>query len=89
MILFLLLLIFLQSKEKIRENVEAELLNIIGIEARNLCSDVYEVDTTNKDIINATNEVIKIIEGEKPVKRYDWLTLNEVKKLQKSFQINL
>ena len=56
-------------EEKILENVEAELLDVILIEAMNREAPVYEIDTTNKTPREVAGIVIEIIEGERRGKR--------------------
>ncbi|MFQ6051378.1 MAG: adenylate kinase family protein [Candidatus Hydrothermarchaeota archaeon] len=61
------------SKEKIRENCDAEALGIIVSESLNACEEVYEVDTTNKsaeDVAREIENIIKNKEGKKP--SIDW-----------------
>ncbi len=63
------------NKEKIEENLEAEMLDIILIEAIEMNEDVYEIDTTGKDTKEVASAVEDIIKGD--VERYkpgsiDW-----------------
>lgn len=51
------------SEEKIRENLEAEALDIILAEAAEMCSRVDEIDTTDKSVEQVAEIVIGIIEG--------------------------
>lgn len=51
------------SEEKIRENLEAEALDIILAEAALMCSRVDEIDTTEKSPERVAEIVIEIIEG--------------------------
>jgi len=46
--------------KKTNENVDAEFLNVIGLEARELCKTVYEIDTT-KNSKQKTAKIIKSI----------------------------
>ncbi len=52
------------SARKIRENVEAEMLDIILAEAVELCEIVYEVDTSVKSIEEVASTLRKIIDVE-------------------------
>ena len=68
------------KKEKIKENIEAEMLDVILCEALEHHSkeNVFEIDTTNKSIDEVTSSVVEIIENEfKNMKKYkigniDW-----------------
>ena len=50
--------------QKIQENVEAETLDVILIEAVELCDIVYEVDTSGKSVEKVTAIVREIIDAE-------------------------
>ena len=68
------------DKKKIKENVEAEILDIILLESLELHNekDIFEIDTTNKSIYEISNIVIEIIKRDfKNLKKYkigkiDW-----------------
>ena len=49
------------SEEKIKENVEAEALDVILIEAFEWCKKVFEVNTTGKSIEEVGQDIEKII----------------------------
>lgn len=49
--------------EKIRENVEAEAIDVILQEAVELGPPVYEVDTTGKEVEEAANDILDILRG--------------------------
>ncbi len=51
------------SKEKIRENVEAEFMNIIVEEAKELGKKFFQVDTTNRSPQEVVEKILKILEG--------------------------
>ncbi|MEM2933523.1 MAG: adenylate kinase family protein [Methanocellales archaeon] len=55
------------NKEKIRENVEAEALDVILIETlqRHKLENIHEIDTTNKTPNEVANCIVEIIEGKK------------------------
>lgn len=76
--------------EKIRENIEAEILSICTMNAINVFGEekVYEVDTSSKDIEETVREVIEIIKGIRKEYglKYDWLSLKPIDKLAKYFK---
>jgi adenylate kinase len=51
------------SKEKIEENVEAEALDVILVEAFEWCKKVFEVNTTGKSIEEVGKDIEKIIDN--------------------------
>ena len=63
------------SQEKIRENLEAEALDVTLVEAVELCSRVDEIDTTGKTPQEVARLVMRIVEGELelPPGQVDWL----------------
>ncbi len=65
------------SKEKVMENVEAELIDVILVEAIENCGEVYEVDTTDMDVKEVADVVEEILAGKgdkyKPGS-VDWLS---------------
>ncbi len=73
--------------EKIRENIEAEILSICTHNAIQAFGEdrVYEIDTTGKTIDQVLKEALEIIrEGKgEPGLRYDWLALKPLEKLEK------
>ena len=60
---------------KIRENVEAEAIDLFTVEAMQRCKKVYEVDSTKLDSAEAARQIIEIVKGSvkghKPG-RIDW-----------------
>jgi adenylate kinase len=50
------------SEEKIRENIEAEALDVILVEAFEWCEKVFEIDTTGKSIEETGQDIEKIID---------------------------
>lgn len=46
---------------KVEENVEAECLDVILIEAVEMCENVFEVETTGRDAIDVSKEIHEII----------------------------
>jgi adenylate kinase len=63
------------SPEKIRENLEAEALDVILVEAVEYCQRVDEIDTTGRTPQEVADLVAKIIEGklQMPPGQVDWL----------------
>lgn len=51
------------SDRKIRENLEAEALDIILVEAMDVSDEVYEIDTTDRDMAQVAAAVREIIAG--------------------------
>ena len=64
--------------EKIAENVEAELLDVILIETveEHEASKIFEIDTTNMPVTAVADHIIRILEGtvNPSVGTVDWLT---------------
>jgi len=52
------------SMRKIEENVEAEMLDVILIEAVELCRVIYELDTTNSTVSETASIIREIIDVE-------------------------
>jgi adenylate kinase len=52
------------NSEKIRENVEAEMIDLIAIEAEKLHEKVFEIDTTSSSLKKIAKEIEKIIKRE-------------------------
>lgn len=72
--------------EKIRENVEAEILSVCSQQALNVFGrdKVYEIDTTNKNPQQVLEEALEILQGKgEPGLKYDWLATKPIKKLSK------
>jgi adenylate kinase len=63
------------SAEKIRENLEAEALDVILVEAVELCGRVDEIDTTEKSPPEVAEQVARIIQGKLmlPAGQVNWL----------------
>lgn len=51
------------SKEKIKENLLAEILDLITIEALQKSKNVYEIDTTKKNTNQVKKDIINILKG--------------------------
>jgi len=51
------------SFEKVRENANAEALDVILVESVELNKNVYEINTTDKNLLWVVKSVISIIEG--------------------------
>ena len=63
------------SAEKIRENLEAEALDVILVEAAEFCHRVDEIDTTGKSTLEVAELVARIIQGrlQLPAGQVNWL----------------
>ena len=63
------------SAEKIKENLEAEALDVILVEAVEFCDRVDEIDTTGKSTQEVAELVARIIQGrlELPAGQVNWL----------------
>jgi len=63
------------SNLKIRENLEAEAIDVILTEAVELCSRVSEIDTTDKSPLQVAEIIAKVLNGEIDLKpgQVDWL----------------
>lgn len=53
------------SREKVRENMEAEALDLILAEAVNKGHRVHEIDTTDKKIDDTSKEAERVLKGKK------------------------
>ncbi len=67
------------SEEKLMENVEAELLDVILVEALNHAGEVYEIDTTEMSVYEVADAVDSIVKDRDARKKYkpgriDWLS---------------
>ncbi len=51
------------SEEKIMENVEAELVDDVLIEAMDVCGEVYEIDTTDRSVDEVVSAILGIVSG--------------------------
>jgi len=50
------------SLEKVRENANAEALDVILVESVELNKNVFEINTTDKNLLSVVKSVISIIE---------------------------
>jgi adenylate kinase len=50
-------------KEKVRENVEAEAIDLITVEAMQRSKKVFEVNTTSVDAKEAARQILEIVKG--------------------------
>jgi adenylate kinase len=64
------------SSSKIQENLEAEALDVILVEAADRCDRVDEIDTTGKNPHEVAEMVKEIVQGrlQLPAGQVDWLT---------------
>jgi adenylate kinase len=73
------------SKEKVRENVEAEMVDICLVEAQGALGPerVCEIDTTDRPPDEVVDEIASIIHGSTPCRRrrVDWLGQDETKRM--------
>ncbi|MDD5416914.1 MAG: adenylate kinase family protein [Candidatus Aenigmarchaeota archaeon] len=60
------------NKEKVRENLEAEYINLIIWEARQSNKNVYDVDTTKGKPLNTLKQIING-KGKKYKKQINWM----------------
>lgn len=64
------------SDEKTRENIGSEILGVITHDTINQFGvKVFQVDVTGKSILEVTNKVLNIINGEESSEDVDWLDL--------------
>jgi adenylate kinase len=73
------------TEEKIRENTGSEILGIIAHDAIDqFRAKVFQVDVTEKSILEVTEKVLSIINGKSASDEVDWLELvskqNDLKK---------
>jgi len=63
------------SPAKVRENLEAEALDVVLVEAVHRCRRVDEIDTTGRTPGDVADRIVKIISGELqlPPGQVDWL----------------
>ena len=61
------------NEQKIKENVEAEAINVIGEEARWDNDRVFEIDTTSLSPEKVVEEAVKILNGSGKSVMYDFL----------------
>jgi len=63
------------GEEKIRENVEAELIDYILVEALEKHENVHEIDTTNLTPEEVADKIEEILKGKKyPPGNVDWIS---------------
>ncbi len=63
------------SEEKIRENVEAELIDYILVEALEKHAEVHEIDTTNLSPEEVADKIEEILKGKSyPSGSVDWIS---------------
>jgi adenylate kinase len=74
------------SFDKVRENANAEALDVILVESVELSKNVFEIDTTDKNLLAVVKSVISIIEGIKHGKipegffpgKINWIEMMEI-----------
>lgn len=65
------------DEEKVLENVEAEIVDVILIESLEYAKEVYEIDTTNlspEEVANAVEEILKGKGGKYKPGKIDWIS---------------
>ncbi|MEM0350243.1 MAG: adenylate kinase family protein [Archaeoglobaceae archaeon] len=64
------------SYEKVMENVEAELIDLILVEAMQNCERVYEIDVTEMTIAEIADAIERILRGEEGFEpgKVDWIS---------------
>ncbi len=70
----------LYSYEKVWENLEAEIMGVISDEAQEYPREkLHEIDTTGKSAVEAAEDILGVIRGEKPASfgPIDWVTYPE------------
>jgi len=64
------------SDEKIRENTGSEILGVIANDAINQFGEkVFQIDVTTRSVLEVTNKITSIINGEHSSEDVDWLDL--------------
>jgi len=61
------------NNEKIKENLEAELIGLISYESRQLNKRVFDVDVTNKNINKTVNYIKNLMKIKTSNKQIDWI----------------
>ncbi|MBR9681124.1 MAG: AAA family ATPase [Candidatus Altiarchaeota archaeon] len=61
--------------KKVKENIEAEALNIISDEARDMNDKVFDIDTSHKSPAEVVEMVKTAIKGKLKAEKYDFLEL--------------
>lgn len=64
------------SREKIMENIEAEIVDYILIEALEFCHEVHEIDTTNLKVKEVADIVERVYHGKERLEagKIDWIS---------------
>jgi adenylate kinase len=65
------------SKSKIKENVDAEILDVIKVEAHEEDQAIFEIDTSRKTPEEVVESIQNIIKGEYQDPKVDWLSKYE------------
>jgi adenylate kinase len=61
------------SDSKVRENVEAEILDVIKVEAYEEDHEIFEIDSTQKTPHEVADDIESIIKGNYQCPKIDWL----------------
>ncbi|MCD6279773.1 adenylate kinase family protein [Candidatus Micrarchaeota archaeon] len=67
------------NKNKIKENIWAEMLDYCVINSEERYTNVYEVNTTNKNIDKTIQEILDLIHKKRKSKHYDWSKIFKAK----------
>ena len=76
------------NQKKIKENVEAEILDVVLCEAVEIHpeNNIFEIDTTNKKIESVTSAIIDIVKSNfKPTKKYNMGKIDWSEEILKDF----
>lgn len=67
------------SKEKVFENVEAEVIGVCQMDAIEAFGEekVFEIDTTDNNPLQVADVIIQFLKSPAPSPRYDWMELLE------------
>lgn len=61
------------DRDKIQENMEAEILGVCAFEAKEENENMYEINTTERKPNEVVGKIEKIIKGEEKSESIDWL----------------
>ena len=76
------------KEEKIKENIHAEILDVILIETMDIHpgSNIFEIDTTNKSVVVIASIIVEIINNDfKPMKKYNMGNVDWSEEIFKNF----
>ena len=76
------------SEEKVKENIDAEILDVILIETIDVHpkSNIFEIDTTGKSVVNVASNIFEIKNNDfKPMKKYNIGNIDWSEEILKDF----